>query len=388
MTPSQEFFEQLKEWSRWKHRILDKYLRIWVYRLSSRFPVLAFVDGCAGNGTYATGEDGSPRIAAKWNDQYLRARGKRLVVIACEADHVTAERLRNAMTPWTSMPMPEAAVLEGAFEELLPQLVAMTRPVPTFFFVDPYGMTSITADDLRPLLTDTARRPTEVLLRVDPGLLARFSGWLKPKVRDAKGQKTAASFRRFLERCNVRADVLEQFEADNGPDPSLDRDTILLAEYLRLFTRRFRYVQLLPVRPDYFAAPKYLLVHATNSPYGAAAINDALSTTEDELFTETIRREDEARGQRSLFDLEPDRRITPKRGPRVTIETAREAIVAIVQERCAVRFIDVRAALALQFGPDLREKDHKAALRRAIEAHQVELSDEKLGDRTVLRPPH
>ena len=44
--------------------------------------------------------------------------------------------------------------------------------------------------------------------------------------------------------------------------------------YLKEFYERFRFVQLVPIRPSYFAAPKYFLVHATNSAHGAAFLND------------------------------------------------------------------------------------------------------------------
>jgi three-Cys-motif partner protein len=362
--PTDDFFDRVLPWSHWKHRILDKYLHVFVAKLSSRSPLLAFIDACAGEGVYATGEEGSPVIAARWNDQFLRPRGKRLVVIAVEQRAAAAARLRDVMRPWTDRTPAEAVVVEASFVDAMPELLDVTRGVPTFVFVDPYGMRSIRADELRPLLDDEDRDSTELLLRVDPGLLARASGWLAPKARSASGQKTADSFRRFLERCNVRPEVLDQFASQEPLGMRGGRDAVLLAEYLRLFTDRFRYVQLIPIRPSYYAAPKYLLVHGTDSPDGAAKINDAVSTTEDELFTDTATAEDRRRGQSSLFD-------PPPRVPRVSIEHAKAYVLEFLGDRRARRFVEISAALAMRFGPDLREKHHRAAVRDLLNSSRL-----------------
>jgi three-Cys-motif partner protein len=303
--PTDGFFDRVHPWGQWKHRILKKYLHVFVSKLQTRSDVLAFVDACAGEGGYASGEDGSPLIAARWNDEFLRRRGKRLVVIAVEKKAGAANKLEEALRPWIDRTPAEALVVRDSFVRAMPELLDITRGVPTFIFVDPYGMRSIRADELLPLLADVDREATELLLRVDPGLLVRASGWLAPRARSASGQKTAESFRRFLERCNVRPEILDEFASEERAEGMrASRDTVLLAEYLRLFTDRFRYVQLIPIRPSYFAAPKYLLVHGTDSPHGAAKINDAVSTTEDELFTETVRARDARNGQVSMFETE------------------------------------------------------------------------------------
>jgi hypothetical protein len=56
---------------------LEKYLRMWVYKLSSRYNELVFIDGCAGEGMYEEGSKaGSPLIAVQWNDdQVLKEKG-------------------------------------------------------------------------------------------------------------------------------------------------------------------------------------------------------------------------------------------------------------------------------------------------------------------------
>src|SRR5688572_7872743 len=52
--------------TRAKHAILRRYLQAWTPILSlGGFPTIAYVDGFAGPGIYAGGEDGSPIIALK-----------------------------------------------------------------------------------------------------------------------------------------------------------------------------------------------------------------------------------------------------------------------------------------------------------------------------------
>src|SRR5690242_12635118 len=61
-------FAQPLEWSSYKHKLLKNYLHVWCYKLGSFYRELAFVDTCAGAGKYEDGSDGSPVIAARYND--------------------------------------------------------------------------------------------------------------------------------------------------------------------------------------------------------------------------------------------------------------------------------------------------------------------------------
>ncbi len=45
-------FAQVLEWSKYKHELLAKYLRVWCYKLGSQHHELAFVDTHAGAGKY------------------------------------------------------------------------------------------------------------------------------------------------------------------------------------------------------------------------------------------------------------------------------------------------------------------------------------------------
>ncbi|MES2177961.1 MAG: three-Cys-motif partner protein TcmP [Gemmatimonadota bacterium] len=356
------FFERRKEWSKYKHQILEKYVRIWVYKLSHGYRELAFVDTCAGEGRYDDGAVGSPLLAAQWNDEFLSANDRgRLVVYACEAVPETAAKLRIALKPYLALRPPCAVVYEQQYFEAMPAILAAVRGKPTLFFIDPYGLKDMVVEHVSPILAGRKGTSTEVLARIDPGLMARFTGWLRKRDRSATQEKTAKSFQRLLERLNVDTQqLIDAMEEDPAEPPDQMQ---LLASYLNLFWARFKYVQVIPIRPQYPAAPKYFLIHGTDSSHGAAFLNDAVSTTEDSLYEDTVKAKDRKRGQVSIFDHIAE----PPREPRYPLDALDRAIVStLVSEGRSMKFIDLRAELAALFGPDFREMHHKAAVRRLV----------------------
>jgi three-Cys-motif partner protein len=347
------FFQSRSEWAKYKHVILKKYLRVWVYKLASRSDHLAFIDTCAGEGTYGDGEPGSPLIAAAFNESYLEPRGQRLLVIACESRRHSADQLRLNLERYTSADPPQAIVVQDSFVNSLPRVLDMTKDMPTLLFIDPYGMRDLTAENLRPLLKDRDREPTEVLVRVPPNLLARFAGWLKERERSAQGRKVADSFRKLLDDLRIDPELLGRV-ARGGEENPVGANEFLLS-YLEMFDERFRFVEAIPIRETYDALPKYYLVHGTDNEHGLVHMNDIVSKAEDDLFDETEKARQ--RGQISLFEA-------PKRTPRVTIEDAEDRILYVLREFYPLlSYIGIRAQLVHAFGPDLREKDHKRAIR-------------------------
>lgn len=368
-TSDDEFFDRPREWSRYKHEILGNYLFIWVSKLASRNDELAFVDTCAGEGRYDDGSDGSPLIAARLNDHAILRGRARLLVHACESRKEVASKLVTALEPWTSREPPCAVIYRTRFEKVLPQLIVQTRGTPTLFFIDPYGHQGLTIEELKPILDEDKKKraPTEILARVDPGLFARFAGWRRTKERTEKGTKTAESFRRLLDKFVDVSNLPDDVDLE---DPESRQEGIvgmmLFEEYLKSFDARFGYVQIIPIRPDYFAKPKYYLVHATDSPDGAAKINDTVSTTEDTLFATTLERR--APGQTDMFGAH--------REPRVTIESAKTHVLKVLSDGQEHPFVNVCADLAIEFGPDLREKHHRKAIQQLISEGTVRRAGE------------
>ena len=64
-----EFFENLRDYSEIKHRILARFLTPWTVKLGSwarrRNGVVWYIDGFAGPGKYEDGSDGSPLLGLR-----------------------------------------------------------------------------------------------------------------------------------------------------------------------------------------------------------------------------------------------------------------------------------------------------------------------------------
>ncbi len=187
--------------------ILKKYLQVWLYKLSSRHKKLAFVDGFAGAGKYESGgEEGSPVIAAKWNDDpVLQKKGASLTVHACELDSDSAAELQKNLSRWPSQ------VYNAPFVDVMPQILELTKNIPTIFFIDPCGTKEIVIPKLQPLL-DQKRESLELFVRIDPIMFARFAGWVKKRENGGAKRPAQKKFRELLQQLNVNVDAIEASE--------------------------------------------------------------------------------------------------------------------------------------------------------------------------------
>lgn len=142
--------------TRGKHIILRRYLDAWLPIMSSlarrrAMPgagKLVLVDGFAGPGRYATGEDGSPLIMLKALIEHTRQDliTAQLVYIFIEERIDRAEHLRQEIV---AMQLPEQVtvqVVHGKFEDVFTDLLDDVESrggqlAPTFAFIDPFGYT-------------------------------------------------------------------------------------------------------------------------------------------------------------------------------------------------------------------------------------------------------
>lgn len=371
-------FAEVLKWSEYKHELLKHYLHVWCYKLGKFSPELAFVDTCAGAGKYDDGKDGSPLIAAKYNDDPgMVSRGTGVTVYAFETDPEVFPQLVTNLQPFTSRKPPRAHVSSDSFFDNPRPVLDATRSVPSLFFIDPYGTEEVTWDRLRPVITDADRASTELLVRIDPTLLARYAGWVRRQSRTATPVRGAAGFARLLERLNVDTQRIALEASTDRWQPSKYE---LFEQYLQLYTKHFRFVQVVPIRESYDAAPKYMIVHASQSPHGAAHLNDVVCRLDDEQFTSDYEREQTETAQVSLFG-------PPPRPPRYSKLELVEQTFAFIDASGQMAFIDLRANLAGSFGPFFREKDHKEAVKRLMEAGRVETvgGTATLKSNTILR---
>jgi three-Cys-motif partner protein len=158
--------QHLKQVSRIKHIILQKYLPSWERILGSRNRRLCYFDCYAGPGVYEfEGQkvDGSPIIAMRAAQKYLaKVKNHQMTVILVEKD----EKQRASLDAELKRVQPygqglKVHVMAEDVKELVPKLLRkVPNLAPSFFMVDPYGH-PLTV----PILNDILQRTrTEALI--------------------------------------------------------------------------------------------------------------------------------------------------------------------------------------------------------------------------------
>lgn len=146
----------LEPHTRAKHEVLSRYLHAWFPILGmSAFPQVVYIDGFAGPGRYSNGEDGSPVIALKAALEYADRITGDTVFLFVEKEQDRADMLRSVVD---DMGLPghfNARVISGStFDtELTSFIDNLSRPVPIFAFIDPFGWTGIPFSSIRKILT-------------------------------------------------------------------------------------------------------------------------------------------------------------------------------------------------------------------------------------------
>lgn len=362
--PESFFNEPPSDWARVKHAVLKHYLRVFLYKLQRASSAMLIVDGFAGCGIYSDGSDGSPVIAAKFNDDPGLVRvGARVHVVAIEEHDEARRSLVRALAPWTAPPQ-RAWVEPGPFSDHIVDIASRSEQLPTFVFLDPFGMSDLTVAELAPLLASGRNAPLELLIRVDATLLARFAGQVASAHENPDRQGVADAFATLLQRMQIDPELAVQLIENAGPPD--ERREHLLASYANAFKARFRFVQFVPIRPAHNAAPKYFLMHATDSQHGYVAMNDVASKLmeQQEAAHDTVKYANQT--QIDAFGPVP--------GGRVSLHAVDQSIIDDLRARgssVAPEFIELRVGLVQRFGDRLRQKDHDAALKRLAKAGRV-----------------
>lgn len=155
---------KLKEVSKAKHRILERYFPAWAKILGSQYSTLVYVDCFAGAGSYAGGEPGSPLVILNKATELVQTSTTRfaIVCIFVEKDADAASILQSEI-PQNLPDRVNAIVLNEDAHDFVPKLLQLLPDgIPTFFFIDPYGH-PITI----PIMNQILQRPrTEILLNM------------------------------------------------------------------------------------------------------------------------------------------------------------------------------------------------------------------------------
>lgn len=134
------FFDESREQSQIKARIVAKYFWAWVHVIKKFSPRIAYIDLFAGPGRYEDGTTSTPLLVLKTaiEDDHMR---KALVTLFNDKSTENVGKLEKAISelPGIKNLTHKPQVTNEVVGDEIAKKFATLRLVPTFFFVDPWG---------------------------------------------------------------------------------------------------------------------------------------------------------------------------------------------------------------------------------------------------------
>ena len=158
--PRSSHFERFKDHTLLKHFLLVAYLKRWgTILFSGGIQRVWFVDAFAGAGSDATGNPGSPVLAAQVAEQLngevfstgvTAETGMHVVAIESDPDYYKA--LQKSLETWTNMKPPYIHLRDGSLEERIDHFLNYVGDDPVLFFLDPFGIEGLSAELIKKAL--------------------------------------------------------------------------------------------------------------------------------------------------------------------------------------------------------------------------------------------
>jgi three-Cys-motif partner protein len=180
-----DFFNELKEWSERKLRLLEKYVEPAVRILGSSHGLVYYVDGFAGRGVYddEAQTKGSPVRIAKLAEKFEHEnRSYQLICINIEAN---PDNFLNLVSS-TELFGDKVQNLVGSFGENTEAVLQRIGTHPAVCFLDPFGVKGIDLAAIEKIVKRKA--PTDLWIRFDPGTVRRLDGFFDDDSPQGKKQ--------------------------------------------------------------------------------------------------------------------------------------------------------------------------------------------------------
>lgn len=282
---NKKFFENLKIWSKRKHRLLEKYLPPFSAKVASttRNREVYCVDGFAGAAKYDDGSEGSPILTAKFSDVcsgWKNNSAVTLKIINVEPDLQTFQSLETATQDWKSRGIVEN--INSRFDDAIPTILSKIGSSPALFFVDPFGPTGVKFSHLIPILQ---RKPhiTELIINFDTDGLYRIACAAVSQNNNPKTAQTNAD--------NVTAIIGSDKWKNQFASPNLTTEMgeeILLREYISNLSKYGFGVADYAIREALNKKPKYHFIYCTRHNDGVYLMNDFIREEDDLIYGEYV----------------------------------------------------------------------------------------------------
>lgn len=258
-----------------KIKILKGYLDAWVPILGRKFrQPLIYIDGFAGPGCYAGGEDGSPIAAiraASWGIKRIEQSGdefasKKMHLFFVEKDRRRHEHLRRSLLERNGYhrSLRIHSPILSTFAEALPRIAkqipeAFEAKAPVLLFADPFGATGMPFNILKDAVSGSS---SELLINLD----ADGVGRIYQASNNLREEQLCALF---------GCDHWQDFEACGNDSQKLHR------EILALYKRQIRTIPGMKYIWQFGMRGKnntlnYYLVFASKNPLGLEKMKEAM----------------------------------------------------------------------------------------------------------------
>jgi hypothetical protein len=194
------FFDEPREASRIKLRLLEKYLVPWTAKVGSTAPGgrLCVVDGFAGQGDYDDGTPGSPRLILDQARAAGREYGYRIGCVFVDMKNAHATKLKALCRQYEDV---EGCVIHGDFWKNIDEIRRLVDGRPLLTLVDPFGVKSLDYERIG-ILVNGSRKCDLVVTFVDSAA-ARIAGSYPLDIAKAIGprkddEEFAATFARNM----------------------------------------------------------------------------------------------------------------------------------------------------------------------------------------------
>jgi three-Cys-motif partner protein len=159
MATTQKTLWDLEPHTRGKHQVLRAYLNAWLPILSSKNSRVLLIDGFAGPGEYAGGEEGSPQIAMRALVDHSAAISAEVVYYFIEKEEDRAKHLQQVVDEWRDKvpASTKVTVVTGSFDGTMKKIFdyldeQKSKLAPAFVMIDPFGVSGTPMSVVRRLL--------------------------------------------------------------------------------------------------------------------------------------------------------------------------------------------------------------------------------------------
>lgn len=281
----------LKEHTKVKHELLQKYLGGWLPILGSRHKKLLLFDGFAGRGEYSDGSGGSPAIVLRKADELISAgRVSEVVCAFVEKDPDNFANLQDVLDQIKPQ-YPGVTVMgpkNDSFEEVVSDVIEKTqgRVIPSFWFIDPFGFTGMAFDTVRQIMS-----------------LKRSEVFVTLMLRDIGRFLSHPDLESTFDRLYGTRQWREIVDSDKTGEAKERELRDLYVSQLRAIGCMVTFFR---VCMDDKLQTLYYMVHATNHPKGRRLMKDVMHRqAANGMFAYLGPQESTARMQRSLLLDDP-----------------------------------------------------------------------------------